>query len=304
MKHKLFKNKFFIIGIASVLAVSLFCGVFSVMGWGNLLHEVGGTIIYPFQWVFSKVGSGIEGFGSYFSNIDELQDEIDALKEENESLKSELIEAGIAESENEILYGYLDMKNEHVDYTLCPATVIAASSSSPLGGEYVTHITLNKGSSHGVKVGMPVLTPVGLVGMVIEVGLDHCRVQTVISTSSSVGGVTAGSGELGIVEGDLSCMYDGYALMKQMDEGADVEVGDIVVSGGNGSVYPYGIPIGRVVDVGMNAYSRTVEARIEPFCDMTDIENVVILTAYDRFADGNRMPEDSTDTVTDGEASS
>jgi rod shape-determining protein MreC len=140
--------------------------------------------------------------------------------------------------------------------------------------------------------------------MVIEVGLDHCRVQTVISTSSSVGGVTAGSGELGIVEGDLSCMYDGYALMKQMDEGADVEVGDIVVSGGNGSVYPYGIPIGRVVDVGMNAYSRTVEARIEPFCDMTDIENVVILTAYDRFADGNRMPEDSTDTVTDGEASS
>ena len=295
MKNKLFKNKFFIIGIASVLAVSLFCGVFSVMGWGNLLHEVGGTVIYPFQWVFSKIGDGIEGFGSYFSDIDELQDEINALREENESLKSELIEAGIAKDENAALYGYLNMKNEHADYTLCPATVIAASSSSPLGGEYVTHITLNKGSNHGVKVGMPVLTPVGLVGMVIEVGLDHCRVQTVISTSSCVGGVTAGSGELGVVEGDLSCMYDGYAIMKQVDENADVEVGDIVVSNGNGSVYPYGIPIGRVAEIGMNAYSRTKEVKIEPFCNMKDIESVAILTAYDRYADTNKMPDDTTD---------
>ena len=295
MKNKLFKNKFFIIGIASVLAVSLFCGVFSVMGWGNLLHEVGGTVIYPFQWVFSKIGDGIEGFGSYFSDIDELQDEINALREENESLKSELIEAGIAKDENAALYGYLNMKNEHADYTLCPATVIAASSSSPLGGEYVTHITLNKGSNHGVKVGMPVLTPVGLVGMVIEVGLDHCRVQTVISTSSCVGGVTAGSGELGVVEGDLSCMYDGHAMMKQVDENADVEVGDIVVSNGNGSVYPYGIPIGRVAEIGMNAYSRTKEVKIEPFCNMKDIESVAILTAYDRYADTNKMPDDTTD---------
>ena len=82
----------------------------------------------------------------------------------------------------------------------------------------------------------------------------------------------------------------------------DVKVGDIVVSSGNGSVYPYGIPVGRVVETGMNAYSRTVEAKIEPFCDMTDMENVVILTSYDRFADGNKMPD--TEVITDGEVSS
>ena len=69
-----------------------------------------------------------------------------------------------------------------------------------------------------------------------------------------------------------------------------MEVGDIVVTSGRGSVYPYGIPIGRVVDIQSNAYSRTTEAAVEPFTDFTDLTQVVILTDYVHYVDGYEQP--------------
>ena len=149
---------------------------------------------------------------------------------------------------------------------------------------------------------MPVVTESGLVGFVSEVGPYWCRVTTLLSTDVSVGTVTARAGESGLIQGDYQAVYDGNCTLRYLREEADVGEGDRLITSGSGSVYPYGIPVGRVVETGMNAYSRTVEAKIEPFCDMTDMENVVILTSYDRFADGNKMPD--TEVITDGEVSS
>lgn len=278
------KNRFFITGLAIALAVTLFCGVFAVMGWGDLLHQVGGTVLYPFQWLFSKAENAVEGFASYFADIDELQAEIDALRAENEQLRAELVDAQIIQNESDWLYAYLSMKEDHTDYAMCAATVIASTAAAPSGGSYITHLTLNKGSAHGIAVGMPVVTRAGLVGMVIEVGIDHCRVRTVLDTSSSVGAMTVRTGELGLLEGDFNCLYDGCSLMKYMGEEADIAEGDAVVTGGQGSVYPYGIPLGRVRSVSVNAFSRTTEAVVEPYCDMTDLDQVIILTSYLRYA--------------------
>ena len=63
-------------------------------------------------------------------------------------------------------------------------------------------------------------------------------------------------------------------------------VGDIVITSGRGSVYPYGIPIGRVVSIRSNAYSRTTEATVQPFTDFENLTQVVILTEYIHYVDG------------------
>ena len=72
--------------------------------------------------------------------------------------------------------------------------------------------------------------------------------------------------------------------LRYLAEEADVQAEDIVVTGGQGSVYPYGIPIGRVVSVSFNAYSRTTEAVVAPFVDFSDLSHVAVLTAYERTA--------------------
>ena len=280
------KQRFFIACLGLALAVALFTGVFAVMGWGSLLRDVGSAVLYPFQWVGAKVGDGVTGFFNYFADIDRLREELESVKAENESLKSELIDAEIMADENSWLYRYLSMKEEHGDYSLCAASVIATSSSSGEGGDYALELTLNRGTSSGVQAGMPVVTSLGLVGVVVETGLNHCRVMTLLDTSVSVGAVTTRATENGLCEGDYSQLHNGYATLKGLPEEADVAVDDIVVTSGRGSVYPYGIPIGRVVGIQSNAYSRTTEAIVEPFTDFADLTQVVVLTDYIHYVDG------------------
>ena len=280
------RQKFFIACLGLALAIALFTGVFAVMGWGSLLRDVGSAIVYPFQWVGNKIGDGVSGFFSYFADLEELQAELDSVKAENESLKSDLVDAEIMADENAWLYHYLSIKEEREDYTLCAASVISSSSVSGEGGDYATELTLNRGSSSGVAEGMPVITPSGLVGVVVEVNLHHCRVMTLLDTSVSVGAVTTRAAENGLCEGDYAGLHKGLSILKNLPEEADVQVGDIVVTSGRGSVYPYGIPIGRVTEVTANAFVRTTEAAVEPFTDFSDLTQVVIMIDYIHYVDG------------------
>ena len=280
------KQRFFIACLGLALAITLFTGVFAVMGWGSLLRDVGSAVLYPFQWVGAKVSDGVSGFFSYFQDIDSLKEELESVKAENESLKSELIDAEIMADENSWLYRYLSMKEEHGDYSLCAASVISSASALGEGSDYALELTLNRGTSSGVKEGMPVVTSLGLVGVVVETGLNHCRVMTLLDTSVSVGAVTTRAVQNGLCEGDYARLHDGYATLKGLPEEADVEEGDIVVTSGRGSVYPYGIPIGRVVSIHANAFVRTTEAAVEPFVDFSDLTRVVILTDYIHYVDG------------------
>ena len=280
------KQRFFIACLGLALAITLFTGVFAVMGWGSLLRDVGSAVLYPFQWVGAKVSDGVSGFFSYFRDMNSLWEELESVKAENESLKSELIDAEIMADENSWLYRYLSMKEEHGDYSLCAASVISSASASGEGSDYALELTLNRGTSSGVKEGMPVVTSLGLVGVVVETGLNHCRVMTLLDTSVSVGAVTTRAVQNGLCEGDYARLHDGYATLKGLPEEADVEEGDIVVTSGRESVYPYGIPIGRVVSIHANAFVRTTEAAVEPFVDFSDLTRVVILTDYIHYVDG------------------
>jgi rod shape-determining protein MreC len=280
------KQKFFIACLGLALAVALFTGVFAVMGWGSLLSDVGSAVIYPFQWVGSKIGGGVSGFFSYFADIRDLRDEVESLKNENQELRDQLVDAEIMADENAWLYHYLTMKEERGDWSLCAASVIASATASGEGGDYATELTLNRGSASGIAAGMPVVTGSGLVGVVVEVGLNHCRVMTLLDTSVSVGAVTTRATENGLCEGDYARLHEGHATLKNLPEEADVEVGDIVVTSGRGSVYPYGIPIGRVTEVTANAFVRTTEAAVQPFTDFSDLTQVMIITKYIHYVDG------------------
>lgn len=276
------KNRFFRACLMIALCIALFTGVFAAFGWGNLLPQVGATILYPFQWVASTVGHAVSGFVQHFRDIDSLQEELDALRAENESLRRQITDADILADEHSWLYAYLSMKEEHEDYGMLSAAVITTVSSDAGGGAYTVEMTLNKGTASGVSEGMPVVTVEGLVGIVTEVGYNFCRVRTVLHTDSCVGAITTRGHVTGLCEGDFTSLHAGQTVLRYMEAEADVAEDDIVVTSGKGSVYPYGIPIGRVQSVSSNAFSRTTEAVVQPFVDMTDLRQVIILTSYDR----------------------
>ena len=279
------KNRFFIVCLCIGLAAALFTGVFAVMGWGGLLRQVGAGILYPFQWTARQIGNGVSGLTGYFRDVGEMRDEIESLKKQNEQLRAEVRDAELIRQEQEWLYRYLSMKEEHDDRQLCAAAVTAAVWTDG----YATMLTLNKGRSSGINTGMPVVTDEGLVGMVCEVGLTWCKVRTVLDTDHSAGAAVPRSGEVGMIEGSFSALHDGRLALRYLDAEADVLLDDICVTSGRGTVYTYGIPIGVVESVSTNAYTRTTEAVIRPYCDFTDMDQVMIVTACEHTA-GEDLP--------------
>lgn len=275
--HK--KNKFLIVCVSLCAAMLLFSATFVFTGRANFLHQVGAAIVYPFEWFFSTVENAVSGSMDYFSSMDELLEENKKLKEENAALRGELADAELIRDENSRLYAYLSMKELYRDFQMCEAPIVSVRTSV---GDSVVELTIGEGSSSGIAVNMPVITEVGLVGYVTEVGNEWCRVRTVVNTSTVVSATASNKGYSGMICGEFSVIDKGYFKLIEIDTNADVQVGDMIVTRGDGSVYPYGIPIGKVISIEKNALSRTTEAVIEPFSDFTFIKtsHVMILTGY------------------------
>lgn len=272
---KLFQNKFFVICLSVALVVAIVPSTFAVMGYTSLSKNIVGTLTVPFRWTFTKIADGFEGWAMYFQSIDAAMEENERLKKENQSLKDHLDRAELIELENERLREYLEMKNQYPTLTFVEGMVISHS-----GGNYMTTFTINRGTLHGVKKDMPVVTSHGIVGKVTEVGLNWCMVSALIEDGMSVGAVVPRSGEIGILKGDYSMRYEGVCKIEYEND-ADVKVGDSVYSSGVGSIYPADLRIGTVTALGLDEYSRTLVATVTPAVDLTDIRWVMIVTGYE-----------------------
>lgn len=284
---KYIKNKFFIICTSVALFLVIFTSVFSFMGMGNVLKDGVNTMLYPFRVIGVKLKESAENISLYFQNMEKLIEENKELKEENKELKENMIDAQAKDEENARLREYLEIKKTYNDYTLCEATVIAHE-----GEAYMTVMTLNRGSGDGIKKGMAVITSSGVVGSVYEVGYNWCKIRNIIEDSAGVGAYISRSGEIGIVEGDVMYKESNLCKLNYLPENTDAKEGDIVYTSGLGSVYPRGLPIGKIISVAKNDYDRTASAKIETFVDFCDLKYVMIITSFD--IDSDPIKEEAT----------
>jgi len=274
---KLFQNKFFIICLAIAVILCAVPTTLSLMGYRSLSKNIVGTVTLPLRFVISSIGNGIDGFGRYFQSLEGVHERNEALESELNELKQRLEEAEILEAENERLRAYLGMKEKYPSFTMEEGMIVSHSATN-----YMTSFTLNKGTMHGIKVNMPVVSVDGIVGCVTEVGLNWCMVSTVIENTSSVGAYIPRSGAVGIVMGDASMKQEGICRMQYIEGDADIQVGDRVLSNGNGSVYPAELPIGEVISLEVDEYSRARIANVRPYADLSELRYLMIITGYSK----------------------
>ena len=275
---RFYRSKFFIICLATALALVLVPSALSVFGYTDLLRSGLKTAAKPFEWCGSKLSGAVSGFVSVFTEYDELKAENAELKEALANAEAAAHDNSVIQAENDWLKSYLKLKTDHPELSLTDATIVSRQS-----GNYATVLTLNRGTIHGIKRNMSVITSDGVFGYVSEVGLDWCKVVSLVETASSVSAYTDRAGVVGIVEGDSILREDGICKMTYIDASADIKVGDKVYTGGNGKIYPDGLLIGTVVSKEADEYSRTLIAHIEPAVDFDDISSttqVMIITGY------------------------
>lgn len=274
---KFVKTKFFLVCVIVAAALVLVPAVLAAFGQVDIVRSGLKTAAKPFLWCGSKLASAWDGFVSVFTDYDELQKENEELRATVESMENEKADNALLKAENEWLKNFLDIKNKNPDFELADADIISYEA-----GNYSTVLTLNKGTVHGIKKNMPVISSDGVIGYVSETGLDWCKVSSIIESTSKVGVYTDRTGVIGTVEGSLELRAEGKCLMSY-DADADIKVGDRVYTSGTGSIYPDGLLIGKIISVEADEATRRLVAVVEPSVDFSALEtlgSVMIVRGY------------------------
>ena len=230
------------------------------------------TFASPLQSTSSKVTGATSGFFQQIWNFRRTARENEQLRERLTQIETELHTAQQSAAENERLKELLKL-NEQSDIKNVPARVIARDPSV-----WFNTITINRGSSSGIAVNMPVVTAGGIVGRVITVSPWASQVMLITDEKAGAGAVVGqlGSGALGSVKGRADL---GVALieMRYVSGLEKVENGDYVMTTGQDGIYPPGLNVGRVVDVKSGTATTAHQILIQPGAQLDHLEEVAVL---------------------------
>ena len=268
---KFLRSKCFLVCVILTALLAVVTALLAALGITGPLRAVANTIVKPFAYVATQAAEAADGFVAVFRDYDALKAENEALKEENKALKEQKQDATLLQEENAWLKTYLRIADEASGFSMADARIIARSSDA-----YSTVLTLDKGSVHGVKAKMTVITADGVFGYVKEVGLDWCHVVSIAETVGAVGVYTDRSGVSGIVEGDPALRAEGVCRMTYIESTADLRIGDLVyTAGGAESIYPSGLLVGEITSIEADEYTRTLTAVIKPAADLSAEDGTV-----------------------------
>ena len=276
MKEYLRKNgiRIGIILLAAVLIVGL--GAAARDGRIGFVQNAAGVIKAPMQKVLS---SAVNWFDSIYGYLYDY----DALLAENESLRSQLADAqksardGIeASEENTRLRKLLELREKHTDYVLESCKVVLWSSSN-----WSRSFPISKGASSGIEMGDPVITEYGtVVGQITELGTNWATVSTLIDVDMSVGAFVGATGNSGMVVGEYSFMRDKCAKLTYLADGAQIFVGDDVLTSGSGGAFPAGLMIGTLTAVQTEAGGQIEYGIVEPQANLDSLVQVFIIKDF------------------------
>ena len=195
----------------------------------------------------------IDNIGDYIG----LKQEVLDLQAKNHKLMEELDNARY---NNRLNRDSLQQDSFQQVYTFIGANVI--SNSVAVANNY---LRLDKGSSHGIKPHMGVITDDGVVGIVRHVSSHFCSVMSILHSQSRIKASIKGSGYFGTLvwKNDNPIFMSLEAIPKH----ASIEEGDVVITSGYSQLFPQGIRIGEIkhvsLDPGENFYNIQVQLDVD-----------------------------------------
>jgi rod shape-determining protein MreC len=237
-------------------------GPFEVAGRGAL------SIVGALQSGVSKVIHPVSAFLGGIAHIGSLQAENDRLKSQLQAARDQTSHAVSMERENKELKRLLKIRQD-LGLSGVTAVVIAESPSN-----FEWSVTIDRGSSAGVKVDSPVVSGQGLIGHVVQVALHWSKVQLIIDPHSAVAGRLASSGETGLLVGQRNRDL----TMDLVNPDAKVIAGEqVVTSGYQGGLYPSEIVIGIVSHTYQQPGTLNKLITVRPSVDFSALQYVLVL---------------------------
>jgi rod shape-determining protein MreC len=191
---------------------------------------------------------------------DRLRQRIARLEEENLQYR----EAIVSSERFQRLAGF----RESHEVPMVPANVVHQDVSP-----WFRSVIIDQGTAAGIRPGMPVVTDLGVVGVIAGTAPSASKVLLLIDPQSHVDAYVQRSRARGSVRGaqGRECSFE-FVLRDE-----DLAVGDLLLTSGMGEVFPKGLVIGHVTAVERQPYGLFQEAHIKPAVDFGKLEEVFVI---------------------------
>jgi rod shape-determining protein MreC len=262
------------------LSIIMLTGYFGESTGGPLHRFQSGiqTILSPIEAGASRAFSPIRNLAGWFGDVFDAKGENKDLKKQLADTRSQLIAAQAAARDDTQLRKQLSLDDQLNigSGDRLQARVIWKSPTA-----WYSTIQINKGRGDGVRRDQPVITGDGLVGKITSVNGGTATVTLITDSSSNVSAQIEPDGANGIVRASLGDPND--MRLDFIQKGHPVKAGQNVATSGFGSgklasIFPKGIPIGRVSKVSSNELELYRQVHIKPFADFRRMDYVQVIT--------------------------
>src|SRR3954469_25226501 len=142
-------------------------------------------------------------------------------------------------------------------------------------------VTIDSGSSDGIRVDDPVVAAQGLAGKITQTTPNTSQVTLITDADSAVTARVTPSGATGVVEPNVGNPRD--LQLDYLERGTQIGEGQMVVTAGFstgdlGSICPPGIPIGKITRASVEEQQAYQRVHLEPFADLRNMNFVKVLT--------------------------
>ncbi len=217
------------------------------------------AVVHSQQWVQDLWTTYVYLHGVRRENR-ELRAEIERMKIEDARLSEDARMARRVQS-------LLAFKEQYVESTVA-AQVIGTS-----GSEQSRVLYIDKGSSDGIKPDMAVITPIGVVGKIVQVAPDWSQVLPINDQFSGVGAALKNSRLQGILKGTPN----GATTLQYIMSDEKVIPGEDVITSGGDRIFPKGLPVGKVASVAPGK-DLFLNIRVIPSARLDQVEEVLVVT--------------------------
>lgn len=230
------------------------------------------TALTPVQKFGSWALTPFRNFASDVTHLGRTRNQIEKLKAENETLRNTLLNRKTADAQLKQLKSVLNLAGGG-GYKVVNAKVISQGPST----SFTQTITIDAGTSSGIRSNMTVISGYGLVGVVKIAYPDSSLVQLASDPAFRIGARIAKSEQIGILSGQGSRR----GVLQLLDNTTTVKAGDALLARGSDSGRPFvpGVPIGEVTSVDNSPGAVTQTAEVRFYANFSTLGVVAVVIA-------------------------
>jgi rod shape-determining protein MreC len=264
-----------------VLSIAILTAYFGESS-GGLFHTLqrgAQEAVAPVETGASRALKPVRDFFGWAGDTIDAKDQNADLKKEVQQLRGQLAKAQTEQLDASQLKALASLHEEnYFPQSTAPVTARVIARSSTV---WYSTIKIDKGSDDGLRVNQPVIAAGGLIGKLTSVTGGTSEVRLITDGQSGVSAQVFPAGVTGVVRPEVGNPED--LLLEHVESGRRVTEDTLVITSGftsskTESLFPRGIPIGRVTKVDLDELETYQRVHLKPFADMRRIDLVQVLT--------------------------